>query len=115
MENIENSKISRWVAAIERARPGSKNQKKLSYLIRLATRPKRSRPSVNIDKLEKLAKENDSIIIPGKVLGAGSISKKLNICAVDFTNSAIEKLKGSGCRIVSIEDAIKDKASRIII
>ena len=115
MENIENSKISRWVAAIERARPGSKNQKKLSYLIKLATKPKRIRPSVNLDKINKLTKENESIIVPGKVLGGGTLTKKVNICAIDFTDSAMAKLKGSKSSVVKLEDALNDKNARIII
>jgi ribosomal protein L18E len=112
---IENTKIARWVEVLEKARSGSKNPKKLSYLLHLAEKPKRSRASVNLDKIDRIAKESESIIVPGKVLGGGSMSKKINICAIDFTGSAITKLKESKCNILKLEEAINDKNSRIII
>ncbi len=112
---IENTKIGRWVETLEKARSGSKSPKKLSYLIHLASKPKRTRPSINLDKLDKLTKDNDSIIVPGKVLGGGSITKKISICAIDFTDSALEKVKASKCSVTKLEDALNDKNARIII
>ena len=111
----ENTKIGGWVETLQKVRSGSKNPKKLSYLIKLATKPKRQRPSVNIYKIDRICKENESIIIPGKVLGGGSMTKKVNICAIDFTDSAMHKLKESHCGVLSLEDALNDKNSRIII
>ncbi len=112
---IENTKIGGWVKTLETARSGSKNPKKLSYLIRLASKPKRIRPSVNLDKIDRLTKENESIIVPGKVLGGGSMTKKISICAIDFTDSAMQKLKDAKCSVMKLEDAINDKNARIII
>ncbi len=115
MKTIENTNISRWVETIEKARAGSKSTKKLSYLIKLASKPKRSRISINLDKINELAKENDSIIVPGKVLGEGNVTKKINLTAINFSESALTKLKGSKCTVLKLEDALKDKNARIII
>ena len=112
---MENTKIRGWVETLEKVRSSSANPKKLSYLIKLATKPKRIRPSVNLDKINKLTKENESIIVPGKVLGGGTLTKKVNICAIDFTDSAMAKLKGSKSSVVKLEDALNDKNARIII
>jgi large subunit ribosomal protein L18e len=113
--DIENTNIIRWLETLENAKAGSKSPKKLSYLMKLASKPKRIRASINLDKINKLTSENDSIIVPGKVLGGGSISKKISITAIDFTDSALLKLKSSKCSVVSLDDAIKDKNARIII
>ena len=110
----ENTKIGRWVETLQKARSTSKNPKKLGYLIHLATKPKRSRPNINLDRISKLVNDNESIIVPGKVLGGGALTKKVNICAIDFTDSAMAKLKGKGS-VLRLEDALKDKNARIII
>ncbi len=112
---IEKTNLKGWIQSIEGAKAGSKNPKLLNYIIRLSSKPKRSRPSVNLDKLDRIAKENESIIVPGKVLGAGRMSKKISIAAVDFSDGALEKLKSAGCKIASIEELLANKSSRIII
>jgi large subunit ribosomal protein L18e len=115
MEKIENTNISGWLRLLEKARSGSKNPKKLTYLIRLASKPKRARASINLSRLDKLVKENDSVIVPGKVLGSGSMSKRISISAISFSGSAEQKLRGSKCSVVGIEEMLNDKNARIII
>jgi len=115
MQNMENTKITGWLDILEKAKAQSKGTKKYAQLIKLASRPKRHRVSVNLDKLNKLANDNESIIVPGKVLGIGNMSKKINISAISFSGNAKEKLKASKCSIVKIEDMLKDKNARIII
>ena len=113
--SIEKSNLKAWIQSVEGAKAGSKNPKLISYIIKLASKPKRSRPSVNLSKLDRLAKENESIIVPGKVLGSGTISKKINIAAVDFSDGARSKLNSAKCNIVKIEELLANKSSRIII
>ena len=58
----------------------------------------RKQSKVNLDELNKL-KEN-KVIVAGKVLGKGSIQKKIEVAALSFSKQAEEKLKKSGivCR-----------------
>lgn len=88
-----------------------KKQKKLEIADLLA-RPKRKAVAVNIDRLNKEAKDTDIIIIPGKVLGKGNLEHKLTLAAFSFSQEAREKLKN--CKIISIEEAARNKDSRII-
>jgi large subunit ribosomal protein L18e len=115
MEGIEKTQIRKWIESLEKAKAGSKNPKLLSYLIKLSSKPKRQRVSVNLDKLNRYANEKDSIIVPGKVLGYGKISKSIRITAIDFSGSAVEKLKTAKCDIVDINDMLSGKPARIII
>lgn len=64
--------------------------------------PKRKHIAVNIDKINKEAKDGDNVLIPGKVLGKGEINKKLNIAAFKFSEQAKEKLLKSGCKILNM-------------
>ncbi len=48
---------------------------------------------MNLNEIDSKTKEGDIVIIPGKVLGNGNLSKKIKICAMAFSNSAIVKIK----------------------
>mgnify|MGYP001575128374 FL=1 len=77
-------------------------------------KPTRKMREVNIDKINRVTKENDVIVIPGKVLGKGSLDHKVTVSAFNFSESARKKLnniltiqellkknpKGSGVRII---------------
>ena len=41
-------------------------------------KPTRIRREVNIYKLDKYCKDNETVIVPGKVLGMGDLTKKIN-------------------------------------
>ena|SRR3989344_4975635 len=55
-------------------------------------KPTRQRRLVNIYKLNKYTKENETVIVPGKVLGTGEILHKLNVAAFSFSDGAKEKI-----------------------
>ncbi len=65
--------------------------------------PVKSRPSVNLSKVDRFCKEGDTVLVPGKLLGAGSITKKVTVSAYSHSGSAARKLAEAGCSLVSIE------------
>lgn len=71
------------------------------------------RAQLNLSKLDKLAKAGETVIVPGKVLGDGNISKKVTVVALNASDSAIEKLEKAGSKFITIKDYIakapKDK------
>uniref|UniRef100_A0A7C3J4W5 Large ribosomal subunit protein eL18 n=1 Tax=Candidatus Methanomethylicus mesodigestus TaxID=1867258 RepID=A0A7C3J4W5_9CREN len=67
------------------------------------TTPARRRPSLNLSKIDKLTKEGDFVAVPGKVLGFGNLSKKVDVAALSFSQSAKSKIAASGGRAVSLE------------
>ncbi|MEM3405594.1 MAG: 50S ribosomal protein L18e [Candidatus Pacearchaeota archaeon] len=73
----------------------------------LLSKPRRKKIEINISEIEKKAKEGDIIIVPGKVLSSGDITKKVKIIALSFSEKAITKLKKAGCEISFIGDEIK--------
>ena len=64
------------------------------------------RAQVNLDKLERLTKDGEKIIIPGKVLGDGVFNKKITVVAFNASDSAIEKLEKAGSKFIKIKDYI---------
>ncbi len=67
--------------------------------------PARTRAEINVGRLGE-AKTAD-VIVPGKVLGSGEISKKLTVYAMAFSEQARDKLKKAGCSCVLLNDALK--------
>src|SRR3989344_7195242 len=57
--------------------------------------PKRQLLSLNLEDINK--SNSKAIIVPGKVLGNGSMNKKIQIYALSFSKSAEEKLRKLGC------------------
>ena len=62
--------------------------------------------SVNLKEIDEQAKEGDTVLILGKVLGSGSLTKKVRVCALNFSESAKEKLKAHKCEVVTIIEEI---------
>ena len=64
-------------------------------------------PIVNLDKIDKESKLGDVIVVPGKVLSQGDVTKKIKVVALDFSSNAKEKLAQSKSEMVKLIDEIK--------
>ncbi|MBU0585968.1 50S ribosomal protein L18e [Candidatus Micrarchaeota archaeon] len=70
----------------------------------LLSRPNRRRVEVNVSKIESYGLDGTTILIPGKVLGSGKMSKKLTIAAFSFSEGAKKAIAESGSKIIGIEE-----------
>jgi len=61
---------------------------------------------VNVYKLSKSAKENETIIVPGKVLGTGDLEQAVTVAAYRFSDEAEKKISEKG-KAMSIEELMK--------
>lgn len=77
----------------------------------------RQRKVVNLFKINKLCKDNETIIVTGKVLGDGDLKRKLTVSAFNFSKSAKEKIEQSGGKALTINQLIKTnpKGSKVRI
>lgn len=82
----------------------SKNWNKIAQII---SGGRRRYSDVNINRIEKESNDGDVIIVPGKVLGNGNLTKKIKICALYFSESAHEKIKQGKSEAVKLIDEIK--------
>ncbi|MFH1420853.1 MAG: hypothetical protein ABIG30_02690 [Candidatus Aenigmatarchaeota archaeon] len=70
---------------------------------------------IGLTKIDAIAKENETIIVPGKVLD-GNITKPVTIYAYGFSKKASDKLVKASGKAISIEKLIGSEISgRIII
>ncbi len=69
--------------------------------------PSRNWPTVNISKLEYNSQKNSKIVVPGKLMGSGNLTKKVTVSAYSFTKSATEKIEKAGGRCLHYSDFIK--------
>lgn len=71
-------------------------------------RPSRNYPEVNLSRINRYIKENEMILVPGKVLGSGELKHPLTVAALGFSGSAKTKITGAGGSCLSIKE-IMDK------
>ncbi|MBN1645604.1 50S ribosomal protein L18e [Candidatus Woesearchaeota archaeon] len=62
-------------------------------------KPTRQQREINVYKIDKYAKENETVIVPGKVLGTGVLTKKVNVAAFNFSEEAYKKISSVGTAI----------------
>ena len=81
-------------------------------------KPTRQRRAVNLSRINRFTKENETIIVPGKVLGSGALAHKLTIAAYSFSSGALEKINKVNAKAIHInelmKESIKGKKVRII-
>lgn len=82
----------------------------IPFLLKLADeleKPRRSRAEVDLSKLNRVCSEKETVVIPGKLLASGILSKELTVVAASFSMSSIEKVTKAGGKVMTIEELIK--------
>jgi large subunit ribosomal protein L18e len=79
--------------------------------------PARSWAEVNVSRLDMYANDDEVIVVPGTLLGAGEIKKKVTVAAFRASDQAKKKITSAGGQSVSIEELIakNPKGSKIRI
>jgi large subunit ribosomal protein L18e len=80
-------------------------------------KPSRGSREVNLYKIDKFCKDGETIIVPGKVLATGELTKKVNVVAIKFSGTAEEKINKVGKAMdiqTFMKEKIKGKGVRII-
>jgi large subunit ribosomal protein L18e len=69
-------------------------------------KPRRTHAEVNLGRIERYAREEETVVVPGKVLGAGALRKGLTVAAVDFSGTAETKIRAANGEPIDLEQAI---------
>jgi len=97
-----------WHMTKELRQASTKNDAPIwSRLSELALKPSSAKRVVNLNKLNKITKENDVVVVPGKLLGTGNISHKISVCSFSISNSAAKKILESGGQIIKFPEMIE--------
>jgi len=71
-------------------------------------KPTRQRRVVNLSRINRFTKENEVIVVPGKVLGSGALNHKLTISAYQLSDQAKDKIEKVGAKIVPLLELSKE-------
>ncbi len=78
---------------------------------------RRNRREVNVDRINRVTKAGETIIVPGKVLGTGELNHKINVYALEYSGNAEEKINTNGKASLIrdlMKEGVKGKKVRII-
>ncbi len=94
-----------------------KNKKMWKEIAKAIATPRRNRVSINLWKLEKISEkfQNKTLVVAGKVLGKGELTKTLNIAALEFSEKAKEKVSEKKGKIIELEEALKINTKDLMI
>ena len=86
----------------------AKKQPKWRKVAQRISGARRKYLETNLGEIDSKTSEGDTIIVSGKVLGKGTLSKKIKICAMAFSESALVKIRRSKSEAVTITHEIKN-------
>jgi len=70
-------------------------------------KPTRSRREVNIERINRATKKDETVIVPGKVLSKGELNHSIKVAAWKFSGAAKEKINKVG-KSISIQELVKE-------
>ena len=62
---------------------------------------------VNLGRLSRISEDGGALFVPGKVLGSGTLDKKLVVGAFAFSASARDKIEAAGGSALTLEEFVK--------
>jgi large subunit ribosomal protein L18e len=68
---------------------------------------RRRRVAVNLSRLNRYAKEKETLVVPGKVLGSGKIEHPLVVVAFTFSEQAQSKILSAKGKCLTIQDLLE--------
>lgn len=108
-KNVRNEELKKLVSELKKLSIDS-NVKIWKRIAEDLEKPVRQKRIVNLYKLEKYSKENDTVIVPGKVLGTGDIKHKITVAAFNFSEDALKKISEKGTAL-TINEMMKKNPS----
>ncbi|MGD0718036.1 MAG: 50S ribosomal protein L18e [Thermoplasmata archaeon] len=64
---------------------------------------------VNVGHLERLVQDKEVVVVPGKLLADGSITKPITVAAFQCSPAARSKIQAAGGTVLTIHELIKSK------
>ncbi|MFC6725823.1 50S ribosomal protein L18e [Halobium palmae] len=93
--NKTNPRLQSLIAELKSASRGSDANVWSDVATRLE-KPRRTHAEVNLGRIERYAREDETVVVPGKVLGSGVLQKNVTVAAVDFSSTAKRKIDQVG-------------------
>ena len=72
-------------------------------------KPTRQRRVVNISRIARFTKPNETIVVPGKVLGSGALPHSVVVAALSFSDGAKDRIEQAKGKALTIDQLLKQK------
>lgn len=66
---------------------------------------------VNVGHLDRLVQSEEIVVVPGKLLADGAVSKPITVAAFQCSPAARSKIQAAGGTVLTIHELIKSKPS----
>jgi large subunit ribosomal protein L18e len=93
---------------IEELEPKAQQSRFWKRIVKDLKKPSRQRRIVNLYKINKYAREGETIIVPGKVLSVGEIDKKIDVAAINFSLDAKNKIESAKGKVMTIRELLQN-------
>jgi len=97
----ENYQLQKLMSLVEEKAKDSKFWRRVLNDLK---KPSRQRRAVNVYKIDRFARDGETVVVPGKVLSVGDISKKVDVAAFNFSMEARKKIEDAKGKTLSIEE-----------
>ena len=104
----ENSELVRLIVELRRAARSHKAPIWATLADRLE-RPRHQFAPVNVGHLNRLTEAGETVVVPGKLLAEGPLSKKLTVAAFAYSKEARTKIHAAGGVAITVHDLIQTK------
>ncbi len=68
--------------------------------------PSRVWAEANLSKIEKYVKDGETVVVPGKVLAAGEVTKPVTVAAYSFSAKAAAAIVAAGGKVMTLREAM---------
>jgi len=104
----ENSELVRLIVELRRAARTQKAPIWTTVANRLE-RPRHQVVPVNVGHLDRLTESGETVLVPGKLLAEGRLSKKLTVAAFSYSKEARSKIHAAGGVAISVYDLLRTR------
>ncbi len=104
----ENSELVRLIVELRRTARSQKAPIWATTADRLE-RPRHRFAPVNVGHLERVAGAEETVLVAGKLLAEGKLSKRLTVAAFAFSKDARSKIHAAGGVAISVHDLLKTR------
>lgn len=70
-------------------------------------KPSRNWAQVNVSKLESVVRDGENVVVPGKLLGSGDLSKPYTVIAWKASASAKAKVAAAGGKVLTLKEGLE--------
>ena len=70
--------------------------------------PRRIRAEINLGQINRYVEDGETVVVPGKVLASGRLTRRVTVAAFKFSAAAKRKIEESGGRALTIRQLMEE-------